>query len=62
VRRAALAVVTMRAANVAVYVPAWLATNSLRNPYHDRPFEWDGDAVLFHGLEAGTRGEHRLSF
>ena len=48
VRRAALAVVTVRAAHVAAHdVPASLATSPLRNPYNDRPFEWDGEAVVF---------------
>ena len=59
-RRAALAVVTMRAASVAPHdMPAALATSPLRNPYTGRPFEWDGEAVVFRGLEPGTRGEHR---
>jgi hypothetical protein len=60
VRRAALAVVTMRTANVAPHdILAALATSPLRNPYTGRPFEWDGEAVVFRGLEPGTRGEHR---
>ena len=59
-RRAALAVVTMRAASVAPHdILAALATSPLRNPYTGRPFEWDGEAVVFRGLEPGTRGEHR---
>ena len=63
VRRAALVVVTTRAANVAKHgVPASLATSPLRNPYNNRPFEWDGEAVLFRGLESGSRGEHRFDY
>jgi hypothetical protein len=64
VRRASLAVVTTRAANGAEQhdVAALLAASSHRNPYNDRPFEWDGEVVIFHGLEAGERGEHRLYY
>jgi hypothetical protein len=50
VRRAALAVVTMRAASVATHdILAALATSPFRDPYTGRPFEWDGEAVVFRG-------------
>jgi hypothetical protein len=63
VRRAALATVSTRAARVTKDdVPASLASSPLRNPYNDRPFEWDGEAVVFHGLESGSRGEHRFDY
>jgi hypothetical protein len=65
VRRAALAAVMLREAKMqAGEVAAALTTASLRNPYNDSPFEWDEDAqaILFRGLEAGARGEHRLYY
>jgi hypothetical protein len=45
-------------------VPAALAATSLRNPYDNRPFEWDpkDSVILFRGLEVGERGEHRLRY
>jgi hypothetical protein len=53
---AALVAVTLRAANVdPANVAAALAASSLRDPYTNRPFEWnekDG-AVVFRGLELG---------
>jgi hypothetical protein len=64
-RRAALAAVTLRAANVQVEnVEHALATSELRNPYDDRPFEWAGTegAIRFRGLQAGERGEHLLHY
>lgn len=63
VRRAALAVVGLRAAKVAPDdIPAALATSAWRNPYDGEPFAWDAAdrAVVFRGLEAGERGEHRI--
>jgi hypothetical protein len=65
VRRVALAAVTLRAAKVAAAeVPAQLAVTSLRNPYDDRPFEWDpkSSAIIFRGLEPSERGVHRIRY
>jgi hypothetical protein len=65
VRRAALAAVTLRAANVpASGVPTALSSAQLRNPYNDRPFSWDekDGAIVFRGLQPGERGEHRIRY
>jgi len=63
VRRAALAAVTLRSANVPkTAVAEHLARLDLRNPYDDRPFEWTGTAVQFHGLEPAPRGLHQLDY
>jgi hypothetical protein len=65
VRRAALVAVTFRAAKVGMpEVAAELAAVPLRNPYNNRPFEWDGKNrdILFRGLELGERGEHRIHY
>ncbi len=61
VRRAALLAVTLRADGVEpADVPAALATSSLRNPYDERPFEWDArqGAIVFEGLDRRERGRH----
>jgi hypothetical protein len=63
VRRAALAAIELRAANVPPGdIPAALAISPLRNPYDGEPFGWDAadGAVVFRGLEPGERGEHRF--
>jgi hypothetical protein len=65
VRRAALLAVTLRADGVETAdVPAALSTSALRNPYDDRPFEWDAEqgAIVFQGLEKRDRGRHRILF
>lgn len=65
VRRAALVAVTFRAARVGMSeVAVELAAAPLRNPYNNRPFEWDGKnhAILFRGLELGERGERRIQY
>jgi hypothetical protein len=65
VRRAALAAVTLHAANVGVSeVAAALTASSLRDPYNNGPFSWDekGSAIVFHGLETGERHEHRILY
>ena len=65
VRRAALVAVTFRAAKVGMSeVAAELAAAPLRNPYNNRPFEWDAKNrdILFRGLELGKRGEHRIHY
>jgi hypothetical protein len=65
VRRAALLAVTLRAANIGVpEVAAALTSAALRDPYNNRPFEWDekGRAIVFRGLEVGERGEHRIQY
>ena len=65
VRRAALVAVTFRAANTGMSeVAAELADTPLRNPYNNRPFEWDGKNrdILFRGLELGERREHRIHY
>ena len=65
VRRAALAAVTLHAANVdPTNVAAALAASPLRDPYTDRPFEWkenDG-AIVFRGLGLSERAEHRIRY
>jgi hypothetical protein len=63
VRRAALLSVTLRAENVsAIDLNAALRASTLREPYHNRPFESDAHAgvVIFRGLEIGERGIHRI--
>jgi hypothetical protein len=62
-RRAALAVVTLRREQPAD-VAAALAASTLRNPYDDEPLRWDENdqAVVFVGLEPGERGEHRFYY
>lgn len=63
VRRAALAAVTLRSANVPkTDVAAHLASLDLRNPYDGRPFEWTGTAVQFRGLEPAPRGLHPIDY
>jgi hypothetical protein len=65
VRRAALAAVTLRAANVPVSgVPTALSSAQFRNPYNGRPFVWDekDGAIVFRGLQPGERGEHRIRY
>jgi hypothetical protein len=65
VRRAALVAVTLHATNVGpANVATALAASSLRDPYTNRPFEWnekDG-AIVFRGLELGERAEHRIRY
>jgi hypothetical protein len=65
IRRAALAVVTLRAEQppTSDVTPA-LAASQLRNPYDDQPLRWDqsDQAVVFVGLEPGERGEHRFYY
>lgn len=63
VRRAALAAVSLHEASVAPdNIPAVLAASAIRSPYNDQPFAWDAtdSAIVFRGLEAGERGEHRI--
>jgi hypothetical protein len=63
VRLAALAAVTLHEGSVAPEsVPAALARSQLRNPYDGQPFAWDAAdaAIVFRGLEAGERAEHRI--
>ena len=65
VRRAALAAVTLRAANVQVEnVEHALTMSELNDPYGDRPFEWAAtqSAIRFRGLQEGERGEHLLHY
>jgi hypothetical protein len=57
--------VTFREAKVGMSeVAAELAAASLRNPYNNRPFEWDGKNrdILFRGLELGEHREHRIHY
>jgi hypothetical protein len=65
VRRAAVLAVTLYSEKVeATQVSAALSTSTLREPYHNRPFEWDGtgDAILFRGLEIADRGVHHIYY
>ena len=65
VRRAAVAAATLRASGVdAKDVPAALAGAEERDPYTDRPFDWDpaSSAIVFRGLQDGERGEHRIYY
>ena len=65
VRRAALAAVTLRAANVPIEnVEQALMTTELKDPYVGRPFEWVATerAIRFRGLQEGERGEHLLHY
>jgi hypothetical protein len=65
VRRAALTAATLRAGGVAAKdVSAALEHAEQRDPYTNRPFEWDdkAGAIVFRGLQSGERGEHRISY
>ena len=65
VRRAALTAARLRAASVGPDdAPAALANAEQRDPYTDRPFEWDGQrrAIVFRGLTPGERGEHPIYY
>ena len=60
-RRAAVTTVRLRAQRVSKdEVAAALSTAPLRNPYDNRPFEWDAEqgAIVFVGLERAERGTH----
>lgn len=65
IRRAVLLAANLRAAGVkADDVSAALKTNTLREPYHNTPFEWDekGSDIVFHGLELADRSVHRIFY
>jgi hypothetical protein len=65
VRRAALAAVTLRDAEVPVTdVAVSLRESELRNPYDGSAFRWDAtdETIVFRGLERPARGEHRLYY
>jgi hypothetical protein len=65
VRRAALLAATLRAAGIeAEGLPAAVANAELRDPYTDRPFDWDAidSAIVFRGLGPGAHGRHRLYY
>lgn len=65
VRRAALATVTLRAAQTPPSdMAAALAASPLRSPYDDRPLVWDASeqAVVFVGLSPGERREQRFYY
>jgi hypothetical protein len=65
VRRAALAAVTLRAANVeAADVTNALQASEWRNPYDGHPFEWSAtdSAIRFQGLAEGEQGVHLLYY
>ena len=64
-RRGALAAVTLRIEGTqAADLPAALRTNAPHNPYDGEPLLWDESraAIVFRGLEHGTRREHRFYF
>ena len=63
VRQAALAAMSLHEQSVTPEdLPAALARSAFRNPYNGRPFDWEAadGAIVFRGLEAGERGEHRI--
>lgn len=65
VRRAALLVATLHAANVRREdARQAIADARLRNPYDDSAFEWDpvGATVTFRGLQDGDKGRHVLPY
>lgn len=65
VRRAALAAVRFRERNVpASDVAAALETAPFRDPYNDRPFDWDDEhgMIIFTGLEPAPRGQHLIKY
>jgi hypothetical protein len=65
VRRAALLAATLHAASVgAPEVGAALSSSALREPYHNRPFDWDEKegVIIFRGLEIGARSVHRIYY
>jgi hypothetical protein len=65
VRRAALVATTLHGSNVdSANVAGALAASSLRDPYTNRPFEWEEreGAILFLGLELDEWGEHRIRY
>jgi hypothetical protein len=64
-RRAVLLAATLRASGTAAeHLPTTVASAELRNPYTDRPFDWDEarGAIVFRGLETGERGEHVIYY
>lgn len=64
-RRAAVLAVTLRSMKIeATQISAAVNASALREPYHNRPFEWDeaGSALVFRGLETGDRGVHHLYY
>lgn len=64
-RRGALAAVTLRTEGVQLSsIQAALRTGAARNPYDGEPLLWDESraAIVFRGLERGTRGDHRFYF
>ena len=62
VRRAAVLAAALRAG--IAQGDAAVSTSALREPYHNRPFEWvqADDVVVFRGLETSERGVHRLYY
>jgi hypothetical protein len=65
VRRAALAAVTLRAAQAETAdVADALKASEWRSPYDGRPFEWSttDSAIRFQGLAKGDRGVHLLYY
>ena len=65
VRRAALTAATLRAGGVgAKDVSAALAHADQRDPYTDRPFEWEEErrAIVFRGLQSGEGGVHLIYY
>ncbi|HTE40069.1 MAG TPA: hypothetical protein VK629_04520 [Steroidobacteraceae bacterium] len=65
VRRATLASSLIRSANIdAGHVAMALLISDLRNPYNNRPFEWNEytRSVLFVGLEEEARGTHLFTY
>jgi hypothetical protein len=60
-----LAAVRLRAAQTPVAeIEQALSAATLRDPYTDAAFTWDQQrqAIVFHGLEPGERGVHRIEY
>ncbi len=65
VRRAALVTSELRSGKIpAAMVPAGLSASPIRQPYDDKPFEWNAEqgALTFTGLEPLPRGRHEFIY
>jgi len=65
IRRAAVLAATLRSANLAVTeIAGAVSASALREPYHNKPFEWDEKegVITFRGLELSERSVHRVYY
>jgi type III secretion system FlhB-like substrate exporter len=65
IRRAALLAATLRAEGVEEsQLTSRLDASQIRDPYNEKPFEWDerAHAIVFTGLENSERGRHAMLY